>query len=91
MKKANDSLVHFEVKSGVQIPAARSANKKYDWPLDKMEVGQSFMVPCRGAIDGNYRVRALVYNAAKEFKREGRRFITRLMPNDKEVGVWRIA
>ena len=89
--KTNGSM-KFKVKHDPLPPSNGGGVKKYDWPFEKMKVGECFYFPIEGAgFKAIYAARHTIMRAAKEWRVTGRRFATRLMPGDKEIGVWRIA
>ena len=88
-----NSVQKFKVQRGVQMPRARcGGERKYDWPFETMKVGECFMVPLKdSSFPEIYNKRQTILRATRLWHTTGRRFSTRLMPNDKAIGVWRIA
>ena len=92
MKKTQNGKFHFKVQT-MPIPLPSSTgNSKYDWPFGTMKVGECFMFPINGTgVKATYIARGIIYRNAGMWRATGRRFVTRLMPNDADIGVWRIA
>jgi hypothetical protein len=71
----------FEIRHDVPLPRSK-------YPLSKMEVGDSFVVPLNG--DTPKRVRSKLSSAAGQYKnRHGSRFTVRAVEGG--VAVWRVA
>jgi hypothetical protein len=76
------------------LPASHGGGgKKYDWPFEKMKVGECFYFPLANG-DGVmqvYAARAKIRKAADQWGVVGKRFATRHIREKKAIGVWRIA
>lgn len=91
------------IERNIPIPAResnlRGRPRGSKFPLDKLEVGDSFAIPLGeyrkykkskyGSYVGEASLRAVTYNYKKA--NPGKDFTVRLIPADKTVRVWRIA
>ena len=82
----------FKVQKGVPMPGWHAGGvKRYDWPFGTMKKGECFFVPLKdGSFKEIYGKRQTILRAAIMWRAAGRKFSTRLMPNDKAIGVWRV-
>lgn len=92
MSKTN-GIQKFKVESGVTMPVTASGGaRKYEWPFGTMKVGESFFFPIHGqGVIAVLKARGIVMRNAKDWRVTGRRFATRVMKDQKSLGVWRIA
>ena len=83
----------FKIESGIEMPKSKLGTYKREprFPLDQMEVGQSFFVP-KGDKDLK-KIRSIVSaTLSREHKKLGKkqkRFATRTMKKPDGVRVWR--
>jgi hypothetical protein len=87
--------MEFEIKSGVPIPKHRGKPRKYDLPLDDLEIGQMVLVPmATDKIQTEIKtIRNFVLRYKKRNKENAKKknipknFTVAQRPNG--VGVWR--
>lgn len=80
----------FEIENNIPIASIGSGRKRL-YPFDKLNVGQSFFVPCEGE-DGERRkesVRASARTAINRSKKNGEpvRFVSRTETKDGVTGL----
>ena len=84
--------VRFQIDKDVALPVERQNYNKGKYPVDEMEVGDSFLVPLQGGYSASDQAR-LVRNAVHHHikRREGdtRKFTTRVRSTG--IRCWRIA
>tara|TARA_R100001163_G_scaffold65657_1_gene63793 strand:- start:2911 stop:3162 length:252 start_codon:yes stop_codon:yes gene_type:complete len=81
--------MEFEIKSGVPIPKNRGKPRKYDLPLDDLDIGQMVLVPmATDKIQTEIKtIRNFVLRYKKKFENENKNFTVAQRPNG--VGIWR--
>lgn len=91
MAYINGKTIKFAVKSDPLPQQSMSAGRKYEWPFATMKVGECFYFPIDGkGVIASSRARSKISRAAILHRVTGKRFVTRAMPDDKHIGVWRI-
>lgn len=86
-----NGIVKFKVEKGVPLPQdGRGGGQRYEWPFGTMKVGECFFVPIDGTFKSTYQARHTIFRHARLWHNTGRKFTTRLMPDDRRIGVWRI-
>lgn len=85
----------YEIRKGVPIPPARCKWRKWEYPFEGMESGDSFFVSGEELMQRySAQMQTAVATAASQYgKRHGRRYVTRLEISEdgivRGVRVWR--
>ena len=79
----------FEIENNVPLPSPRrkgSFSKELRETLIKLDINQSFVISVEDENKATSKV-GLVY---QEGKKQGKRFVTRFFPEEKQVRIWRL-
>ena len=83
----------IEIESGVEVPRINHARKKTPFPIDKLDVGQSFFIPETSGYGDLKKIRRRLSSLmANRSKTEGKRFKARKVIENEKLGirVWRL-
>lgn len=81
----------IEIRKGVPLPAAITARKACPWPFDKMDVGDSFVVPVPTGVAASLALRRVSVDAIRYRKQHsGWTFRLRILDDGASIGVWRV-
>ncbi len=76
----------YEIEKGIPVVS------RYKYPLNEMEVGDSFFVPCPDRVE-KCRVQSIIGGTARQSRRPDHKFTTRtvLVGGVYGLRIWRIA
>lgn len=87
--KSSDNGQVFKIEDNIPLPGTKQIRTGSKYPLDKMKVTQSFLVPCSDAEKKKVHSRVTVSVAQFKKKNKGKDFTTS-SKDPKGVRIWRI-
>ena len=81
----------YEIEKNKPIPELKSVHHCGEWPLAKMDVGDSFLAPFDSEDPKRKAsLQTRIMQVARPERDKGKKFTTRSLPLENGIRVWRI-